>query len=97
MQLRVPRGGADLAHFVKFSVPALTKEGLGPHDGESPELFFERVDVGGDGLVTRHDDDDYAEQEQPASEVREGAEETEAAPEDGCALLLATTCAHGCL
>ena len=49
------KGGADLAHFVKFSVPALTKEGLGPHDGESPELFFERVDVGGDGLVTRTD------------------------------------------
>ena len=64
---------------------------------QPPRKTFDKMAGQGDGLVTRHDDDDYAEQEQPESEVREGAEETEAAQEDGCALLLATTCARGCL
>ena len=57
---------------------------------QPPRKTFDKMAGKGDGLVTRHDDDDYGEQEQPESEVREGAEETEAAQEDGCALLLAT-------
>ena len=57
---------------------------------QPPRKTFDKMAGKGDGLVTRHDDDDYGEQEQPESEVREGAEETAAAQEDGCALLLAT-------
>ena len=45
----------SIVTIIAFAYLQVTFIDLGPHDGESPELFFERVDVGGDGLVTRTD------------------------------------------